>query len=532
MAAAKMPFRLKGQDTCGYHKEKQLDIYCEKCNEPVCPKCVTSLHKGHLFCDLSEITPQKKEKIRNFIDKTEQIALPDIGNYIASANTLLTENDSIFEKLSKDLKAQTERLKQDLDKLTTETLSLYQKIKEDNTKLIQKYKQNLEMCDKRLKEQLQECKNVFQHGSHIDIYDTEYELDSKLHLPVKPVLGTASFTPNKTPRKQLELAIGTSKSDDSGQTSTLKDKGRSVSVSNSQGQSSTHLKTSGKRTKAVTRTKLLTNIMVIEEWKSPCFIYSICPTNDWKAWTSDGYSKTLTLLDMTGKVIQKVTHKAGIKDISLSPTSHRLWVCDEENNIIELVSGIFSKKIAQKFKTKDEPKCICVTSDYHIIIGMPKNISKYTTQGQIVVSTEVAGTATPLVCSPWRITECPITNSIAVIDHSNECDGGDGHQHVVVMDTDFRELFTYRGDIPSTYKQTPKTGDGPFDPWSIVYDRSGNIMAVDCNNDKIHILSGDGEVLRIIPGDKVWSVGVSRQDIIWSVNWEDKVKLLLFHGEI
>ncbi|XP_033744323.1 uncharacterized protein LOC117330211 [Pecten maximus] len=394
-------------------------------------------------------------------------------------------------------------------------------MKEDNSKLIQKYKQDLGMYDKQLKQQIQECKTALQQGSDLNIYDTRCEIDSQIHFPVKPALGNVSFTPNTNPQGHLKLALGKVIISGQGQTST--DQDRSVSTSDGQGQSSTQQQSGDKGTKAVTRYKLLSETKVVEEWRSPCIILSVCPTTDDQAWTKD--YKTLILLDMKGTVIQKVTHKARINDISLSPTTHRLWVCDRENDILELASG----QLTHRFRTKEEPRCFCVTASNHVIVGMPKHISKFTTQGQMVLTTMVVGTGKPLVCTPWRITECPVTHNVAVIDFSNEDDGGDGNKHVVVMDTNFQELFVYRGDIPSTYK-TSQTGGEPFDPCSVVYDSVGNLIIGDCNNDRVLLLSGGGEFLRIIHTDTnwAWAVGVDRKDVLWAVFRGGNVKLLQY----
>ncbi|XP_033758122.1 uncharacterized protein LOC117340472 [Pecten maximus] len=523
MATANIPIRTKGQTTCIHHKGKQLEFYCEKCEELVCPKCFSSIHKSHPVCDLSEITPQKKQDIKNFIDRTEQNDLVQIVKYITSTDTLLNENDSTFEKLSHQLRMQTDKLKEDLDMLTAETLSRYQKMKEDNSKLIQKYKQDLEMYDKQLKQQIQECKTALQQGSDLNIYDTRCEIDSKIHFPVKPALGNVSFIPNKNPQGHLKLALG--KVNISGQGLTSTDQDRSVPTSDGQGQSSTQQQSGDKGKKTVTRYKLLSETKVVEEWKSPCNIYSICPTTDDQAWTSYYRNKTLTLLDRKGIEIQKVTHKARINDISLSPTTHRLWVCDRENNILELVSG----QLTHRFRTKERPECLCVTASNHVIVGMPKHISKFTTQGQIVLTSMAVGTEKPLVCTPWRITECPVTHNVAVIDFSNKGDGGDGNKHVVVMDTNFQELFVYRGDIPSTYT-TSQTGGEPFYPWSVVYDSVGNHIIGDFNNHRVLLLSGGSEFLRIIHTDTNWTlaVGVDRKDVLWGVFCGDNVKLLQY----
>ncbi|XP_021361187.1 uncharacterized protein LOC110455399 [Mizuhopecten yessoensis] len=521
---SQIPLRNKGQTTCIHHKGRKLEFYCEKCQEPVCPKCFSSIHKTHPVSDLSEITPQKALDIKNFIDRTEKNDLVQIGKYINSTDTLLKDNTSTFEKLSQKLKLQTDKLKQELDMLTEQTLSLYHKMEEDNTKLINKYKQDLEMYEKQLKQQVQECKAALQRGSHIQIYDTYCEIQSPTHsLPVKPVLGTANFTPNENPQDHLKKALG--KVTTSGQGQTLTDQDRSVSTSDDQGQPSTQQQQSGaKGKKAVTTYKLLPQTKVVEEWDPPFIIGSICPTTDGQVWTRDWY--TLTLLDRNGKEIQKVKHNVGISDISLSPTTHTLWLCDHKNNIMELVSG----RLTHRFSTKEFPRCICITASNHVIVGMTKHISKFTTDGKMVCTTMAKGTGKPLVCTPNSITECPVTHNVAVTDFSSESDGGDENIHVVVMDTDFKELFVYRGDIPSTYKPTPHTGGKPFNPWDVVYDSVGNLIIGDCINHRVLLISGGGEFLRVIHTDTdcTVAVGIDREDVLWALFGYNKVKLLQY----
>ncbi|XP_060065927.1 uncharacterized protein LOC132546236 [Ylistrum balloti] len=489
--------RPKYQTTCVHHKGKQLDLYCKKCQESICPTCITSIHKKHPVCEISDITSQKKRDIKNFIDKTEQNDLLQVKKYITSADTLLKENTSNFEKLSHKLKTQTDKLKQDLDLLTGQTLSIYKKIQDDNTKLIQKYKEDLEMYEHDLQQQIQECKRALQVDSHLEIYNTECEIYSSIHLPVKPVLGTASFTSNSNPHQHLQFALGEVVT--SSQTST--DREQSVFAS---GQSEVT------RKKSVPKKKLRSKTKVLGKWVDLHGSGAVCPTTDRQVWTKS--DTTIILLNRKGEEIQKVSNRTYINDISLSPTSHTLWVCDWDNNIMELVSG----QLINKFTTKEHPMCICATASNHIIVGMYKQLSKFTTQGQMVLTLMAARTGKPMVCSPFRISECQVTHNVAVIDFNNESDGGGGNS-IAVMDTDFQELFVYRGDIPSTYKQTPKTGSEPFNPFGVAYDSMGNLIIGDNDNCRVLLLSGGGEFLRIIYSDtdKIRAVGLDREDVLW-----------------
>ncbi|XP_021374833.1 uncharacterized protein LOC110464103 [Mizuhopecten yessoensis] len=356
------------------------------------------------------------------------------------------------------------------------------------------------MYEKQLKQRTEECKAALQRGSHIQIYDTFCEIHTPTHsLPVKPVLGTANFTPNESPEDHLKEAMGKVITSGQGQTST--DHDRSVSTSDDQGQSSLHQQQSGAKVgNAVTTYKLLPRTKVVDQWESPCDIGSICPTTDGHEWTNS--TKTLTLLDRKGKVIQNVNHNDWINDISLSPTTHTLWACDSDNNIMEMVSG----RQTHRFSTKEEPACICITASSHVIVGMPKHISKFTTDGKMVCDSKATG----IVCTPYRISECPVTHNVAVAV---------AKKHIVVMNNDFKKLFLYRGEITRLNQPITHTRSRPFNPCGVVYDSVGNLIIGDYNNYRVLLVSGGGEFLRVIHTDTdyVWAVSIDREDVLWVV---------------
>ncbi|XP_021374745.1 uncharacterized protein LOC110464052 [Mizuhopecten yessoensis] len=370
------------------------------------------------------------------------------------------------------------------NKLEAQTLSLYQQMEEDNTKLLQTYKQDLEMYSTKLKHQAQECKIALQRGSDIQVYDTGHEIQSSATLPVKPTLCTASFSPNRNPQGHLEQAFGEVNTSDQCQGQGL------LGSSTGQRLPSTQHRSKGEKELTSPVYILLPQTKVLGELISPCDITSVCPITDGQVWTSYFYSNTLTLLDRKGKVIQEVTHNAEIIDISLSPTTNTLWICDRKNNITELVSG-----------------------------GLVHS------EGSLP---EATGTGKPLVCRPYRISECPVTHNVAVVDFDNKNQGGEGKPRFVVMDTDFKELFVYGGEVLHTY-QPPSQSEGErFNPYGVVYDSVGNLVIGDFNNKSVVLISGCGEFLRILHKDGycAYAIRVHKKDVLWVVFGVNKVKLL------
>ncbi|XP_069106686.1 uncharacterized protein [Argopecten irradians] len=512
------PQQPHGQSTCNHHKGRQLVLYCKTCEEPVCTKCLSSIHTGHLFCELSELTSEKKQDIRNFIDKTENVDLVEIDEFINCVDNSLKENISCFEKLSEQLNTQTAKLKEKLDLLVTQTLSLYQQMEEDNAKLLHTYKQDLEMYSDQLKQKVEDCKNLLQRGSDIEIYDTDCDVTSSVSLPLKPTLAFASLTPNSNPQRYLEQALGEIeilyKCQSHGRPGCDLTIGSHKEEGTSAHQQTSDIDAGTDATKEEICNRgyhLPPQTKILEKWRSPCSIDSICPTTDGRAWTM--YLNTLTLLDRKGKVVQKVKHNTRISNISLSPITNTLWACGK-CNILELESG----RLQTRFSTNAESLSICITASEHVIIGMYSKISKFTTRGQLVQTT--VATEEQFVNWPLSISECPVTHNIAVVNRWSD---------VVIMDNALQKLFVYTGEITGVY--SPTTGGKSFDPVDAVYDKIGILVMGDNKTECFLLINGRGQFIRIIHTNdhKAWAIGIDIEGVLWSVFQRNDVKLLQYN---
>jgi hypothetical protein len=79
------------------------------------------------------------------------------------------------------------------------------------------------------------------------------------------------------------------------------------------------------------------------------------------------------------------------------------------------------------------------------------------------------------------------------------------------------------GGVKWIYQGHPKINieDNPFDPRDIVATSVGNVIVADCNNDAIHVISGEGGQLltyKVISGQGV--IGPLALDIVtWGQLW-------------
>lgn len=283
-------------------------------------------------------------------------------------------------------------------------------------------------------------------------------------------------------------------------------------------------------------------------WTSPCGIDSICPITGSQAWTSSG--NTLTFMDKKGTLIHEIKHKAKINGISLSPTTHRLWVSDNNNKVMEMVSG----RLVQRFSTVGQPRCLCITASDHILVGMSDKVSKFTTDGKMVNTVSFSDKTTSGFDIPevdvLRITECPITSNVAMITNKG---------NVLVMDSDFNALFVRRCENIDGSRFNAIRGKDidqmqynvrTYKVIGMMYDSEGNIVIGKNMNHAIKLFSGDGQFLRYLhskkaapyPSGKTMNpfsdrntvhytqvaVGLDDEDLLWTVSDDNDIKLLQY----
>ncbi|XP_021361504.1 uncharacterized protein LOC110455618 [Mizuhopecten yessoensis] len=204
-----IPIRVKGQNSCMYHHGKSSVLFCENCQDVACTECTSSIHSGHDFLTLSNVSAKKKKKLQKLIGKNETNGLPSIRKSIKSIDAEIKETEATFESLAADVTKQRDKLKRKIDFLADQTLAVYEKLKIENVTLLKDYKIEHENQFAMLKSQIEECRTLIQTGDDITVYDSDANIESPVALPVKPTLNTASFSANLMPLDNLKHAFGT-----------------------------------------------------------------------------------------------------------------------------------------------------------------------------------------------------------------------------------------------------------------------------------------------------------------------------------
>ncbi|XP_060083897.1 uncharacterized protein LOC132563151 [Ylistrum balloti] len=274
---------------------------------------------------------------------------------------------------------------------------------------------------------------------------------------------------------------------------------------------------------------------VVSEYDISGDTISICPADDGGSWTCYDCSGLVTQRDKQGEVVKEIEHGTNIRDITVSPKTQHLWACClKDKTVIELTP---EGKFSVGFKTDDQPWCLCATLDGHLLVGVAKKVTKYTTEGKVVLVSKkirIPGRR-QLICLPYKIAECRASHNIAIVEQDQPIDGGKDEPHILVMNKDLQELFRFQGNIPKRFSQAAKKKieAGSFFPFDVTFDAIGNVIVSDYNNCSIYLLSGRGEFLNLLSSNSkvVRAISVDSENNLWAVFGSfgsQKVKILKY----
>ncbi|XP_060075267.1 uncharacterized protein LOC132554955, partial [Ylistrum balloti] len=502
--------RQEEQSTCVHHTGKTLEFFCEECEDVVCSKCITSVHKGHNMRDLSDVTVGIKEEIRRIVEDTERNKLPQSQKNIQSIVDELKKNAECFDNLAAETKKQADRLKQDIDVMTVESMAFYQRIKEENARLLTAYQCELDNGHTELRKRLQECKRLLQKASDITFFDSRDKIKEFARQPLlsgKPILRTAIFDPAKSFRGFLEQAFGRRSA--SGQS------GHLPSVDTDQTVAMSGKTTSETRGANLSVTlELLPEVKVLEE-DSLGFIanHIRCsqPNEAYLCYSSGSKSK-LQVLDTAFKNKKKINVDTCITDISIARDTNHIWAADGKNkSIMEYTADSFKVR----FHTEAKPECLCVTTiGNHVLVGTTECVMKFSFDGKVVLTSDQFKSRKSTFGTTRRIRECRVTHNVAVaeiqVDKTGDVSGG----KLLLLNEDLEQLFCCSGATLEGQQHNRK----PFYPRDLAFDSAGNIVIADLHQNGILFLDIRGISMKVVYTSKYrpTAIDIDDNNIIWA----------------
>lgn len=130
--------------SCDKHYDELVELYCERCDKPICQACLVIDHRDHPYSFIKDVFPDKKREMVKLMNeakskmsalRAEVLALEGEGNKlrkndVAVSREIDTFIDATIEKHTAIMERERQRLKQEVHAKTAQQLCKLQEQKE------------------------------------------------------------------------------------------------------------------------------------------------------------------------------------------------------------------------------------------------------------------------------------------------------------------------------------------------------------------------------------------------------------------
>ncbi|XP_078661215.1 E3 ubiquitin-protein ligase TRIM32-like [Branchiostoma floridae x Branchiostoma belcheri] len=490
------------KNRCGFHPTKEVDLYCQQCEVPVCSECIGDGHPGHNITGVKQVASKIKANIRAQLKKGQQ--------KMETFSTFLKKVQDVQKRLT-DNKTQTQ---QEINKAFEEQVQKLQKQRNGLLAAVDKtHQDNMAALAKprdTVLTQLAELSRVCEDAEKCLEQEEVVWLSQELNLEQTLAKFENTETPEICETKLCEfeakkstsgLELGKVMLQNMPQKEVLQPKGQD-------------------------RVTSVRPIRVGQPWVRKVrfggsgsgrgefsYPWGVAVSQDNEVYIADYLNTRIQVFTMDGDYIREVTTtlpgETGEKLHPWDVAVHRndnLWVVGGDHVVQYSREGTF-------LATIDLPHVFCfrgisvsmATEQVIVTDGKDGRLRVFNQDGS-EVGTYGSGHRSP---EPWfpRYATVDGEGNILVTDVKNHC------VHVLDREGNFKFKFGSKGSDESQLK----------DPCGICVDGMGNIIVADRGNGCVKMFDSQGRFLCDIGSGmkKPWAVTVSPGGDVVVIDWRD-----------
>ncbi|XP_062583958.1 E3 ubiquitin-protein ligase TRIM71-like [Saccostrea cucullata] len=467
---------------CTSHSHQRCEAHCQQCDVPVCIKCLTGQHKGHVFEDMDKTVALKRQKIKEETGEIEGIILKATTQDSDTENKI-SKSIAQFTDLQKQTKDQRKQWHLEVDNIFNKLESLIQSLRNHQITTLKSSQSKLRSQNSSMIKTVQENKEILKSNKVSGVNNYQSKLKEYRNIPQIPDLSLPSLQTNTVLGRELSIELGEYKA-------------------------------------TLTQTSLssLTDLSVKELLEEARLIANI-PTNvknllkvacvgSDKAWVS-GTDKMISCVDIHGAVKDTVTSLCNRFPNDIAVTRQgKLIYSDGPNRTVNIVRDGQTETLIT-IPRDWLPSGLCCTRSGDILVSMKNTdlihykIVRY--QGQRVTQEIDKDEHGDPIYQGGEY-------GVYVVENNN----GD----IVASDRNaFKVVVVDRtGKVRFRYNDKPPGGERSFGPTHIVTDSMGHIIVTDCQNDCLHILDQNGQFLRCVDNcglEDPYGLSVDSEGKLW-----------------
>ena len=435
--------------TCSRHSDQTVSLQCGRCQVLVCIKCVTGEHSGHPMIELSKIYEDERAILEKDINEIEQKTIPSLTNAIKGIPPKKEEYRKAIAGIRKDMDDEMKVLIGMLDRIHADRLKKLAEVETAGLTQFDLVQRGLEEQKRSYTDDVAACKAKIASNNQVLFLSFALTSGMKGHIHKCPILKFSS--------PQIQM---------------VKTENKDIS------ELLTKLKISS--TPACTISyKQIVEPKLVSTFKSKSKgLPSICLSESGKAWVGGKESTELKLIDSYGKVL--ITRHTKYRPSSLSMTS--------SGDIIFGPRGADSSTVMKLQADGTECPLLDVSPSYSLGVSV-------TQDDDILIS--LAG---------GRVMRCNVEGgNVRQLYDGKKADSAlyaieppDGSIYISDQANNVLINIDKNGKVLKQISTTKSLGVSKFTPNGLTYDSIGNILTADFNNDRVCIMSPNGDIRELV----------------------------------
>ena len=499
---------------CAHHQEKELELYCEPCEQLICLQCTTTEHSGHNYSLVKDVVEKCKEEIKASLTpaKEQRSVVGEASEQVKSQKKEIADQQAT---LAAKMRGDCQQLVNIIEARTNEHVSKLQRITEEKLKDLDSQRKKMNTIEPQLSSYVEMVLETLAADTPAKILSMKTaiaEQVKKLTTSLQTVPVTRADTEYSISNEVVEVcqnygAVGASRSPDPSRCRVAYFEEAAV----------------GEKAIAILR--------AVDHRGQPCEqpIQSLLKCE----LVSDitGPNKVRGSVDRGGQSQYKISyqpivkgrHKLHVKvegqhirgspfDVAVTSRVEKLgnplltiegvkhpWdlainqrgevVVTEMKGCLVSVFRHTGEKL-QSFSTRgselsqlDDPAGVALDCGGNILVVDSDNnrIQKFSADGQFLAAVGTRGSGRLKFSEPRGIAVNKSNNKVYVVDRGNN------RVQVLNSDLTFSSTFGKKG-----------RDDGKFDwPYCAAFDSSGNVYITDTDNHRVQVFTAEGQFLRM-----------------------------------
>ncbi|XP_062571276.1 uncharacterized protein LOC134233325 [Saccostrea cucullata] len=455
---------------CPNHIQKHCELYCGKCDIPVCSTCISSdKHHGHKLTDILQNPSFSKEIFNNDLKELEKRMYPTYEEIRSNLNSEMVNLEKHYEKLTTVVTKEGENWHREINIIVNKQKSEIDEMKSKHLTALNKQENEIKKITSDVKHCILDLKKILD-SNDVSLTSAYKSRNVEFRsLPPKITVSFPSFSPHQINTEQLHQMFGSL----SALSITTEEHGYTMKTP--EAVSCPLFKPLLDEPELITTTDT--------GYKS---LYSVICLSDEEIWTR-GNDKIMKLYNIKGKLLKSIQTESGNIPCDIAVTrSGDLVYTDRDKRTVNIVKN---KQIQKVIRLQGwTPYNVCCTSSGDLLVTMVTDDDQQTKVVRYSGSTEKQTIQFDSEGKPLYL-----CGSIKYISENRNLD-------ICVADYIARAVVVVNQAGKLQFRSTghPSTDKGSFNPNGITTDSQSQILTVNYCNNCIHILDQDGQFLRYI----------------------------------